>query len=57
MLFAEVSGTSARNAASANDALTMRWQSSNEPATRNARTLPPKQPSWCAWRGETRPSG
>jgi hypothetical protein len=34
-----------------------RWQSSKLPATRNARTLSPKQPSWCACRGETRPSG
>ena len=35
----------------------MCWQSSKLPSTRNARMLSPKQPSWWAWRGDTRPSG
>src|SRR5690606_23203770 len=57
MLLAELSGTCACSSASLSARLTRAWQSSNEPATRSAETLSPKQPSWCAWRGETRPSG
>ena len=57
MLLAELSGACACSASSSSARLTRAWQSSNEPATRNAVMLSPKQPSWCAWRGETRPSG
>ncbi len=57
MLLAEDSGSCTCSAASLSAALTMRWQSSKRPATRKALTLSPKQPSWCAWRGETNPSG
>ncbi len=56
MLLAEVSWSGA-SSGSAKAAFTIRWQSSNVPATRRAVTLSPNAPSWCAWRGETRPSG
>ena len=48
-----------RGAASSSDSacLASRWQSSKLPSTRNARTLSPQQPSPCACRGDTRPSG
>ena len=42
---------------SPNACFTSLWQSSNVPSTRNARTLSPNAPRWCAWRGDTRPSG
>ena len=54
---AEVRDWRARNSASAKASFTSRWQSSNEPRTANVSTLSPKQPSRCACRGETRPSG
>src|SRR5690606_14725209 len=57
MLLAELNGTCACSSASLSARLTSAWQSSNEPATRSALTLSPKQPNWCAWRGDTRPSG
>ena len=57
MLLAELRGACACSSASLSARFTRAWQSSNEPATRSAVMLSPKQPNWCACRGETRPSG
>ena len=52
-----MSETRWRSSASANMALTSRWQSSNAPATRRAWTLPPRLANCFSCSALTRPSG
>ena len=54
---AEVNPQAAANPESANAAFTIRWQSSNDPATSRAATLPPKVVSCFSCNGLTRPAG
>src|SRR5262245_49632610 len=54
MLFADENARCDESCGSRNAALTMRWQSSNVPATAKSVTLSPQQDSCCACRGDTR---
>ena len=57
MLFADVRPRRATRSASSKAPFTSRWQSSKEPSTDSASTLPPQVANWRSCKGDTRPAG